>query len=425
MRPKRIAIIDGLFLQSPSVLHKEILEALAAGIEVIGASSMGALRAAELCHYGMIGIGTIFQWYRENVIEGDDEVAVLHGTAETEFRQFTIPLVNLRATIGALRRRNAISLEIETAIVTAAKSLSFVDRTLNNILRSAHWIEQADREIVGKLLLDNWIDQKRRDAECLFDYIQSEKWQKPPKIAYRRTSWLRRYLMSVAGPNGLVSDALYLIAARLYAKDYSIVHRRVMEDLILTNMSEEYPAVDDCNLDVLQTVNIRASAMLEMYRARWPHATKMGAIGAAIAFLQNRDSAAWLETPPTSANVSICRLRNPFGDLQDNLFVEAYKLHGAFCEKILDSAKRIEGTTREILHKNNLDLGQISTEFLFKEFLYSRQIMCSQLAPKLPLRGFVDHDDLVDAYRSVYLFERLTFEGRELQELSREIFSAK
>jgi hypothetical protein len=45
--PDAIALIDGTFHQSLSVWHKEILFALQRGIRVFGASSMGALRAAE------------------------------------------------------------------------------------------------------------------------------------------------------------------------------------------------------------------------------------------------------------------------------------------------------------------------------------------------------------------------------------------
>ena len=57
LRPRAIAIIDGLFESISAVWHKEILLALEDGIAVFGASSMGALRAAELDTFGMVGIG--------------------------------------------------------------------------------------------------------------------------------------------------------------------------------------------------------------------------------------------------------------------------------------------------------------------------------------------------------------------------------
>ena len=48
LRPRQSLIIDGSFQSQPAVRHKEILWALSRGIPVIGAASMGALRAAEL-----------------------------------------------------------------------------------------------------------------------------------------------------------------------------------------------------------------------------------------------------------------------------------------------------------------------------------------------------------------------------------------
>ena len=53
LRPRAIALIDGLFEAQPSVWHREILDALDAGIPVVGGASMGALRAVELEAFGM------------------------------------------------------------------------------------------------------------------------------------------------------------------------------------------------------------------------------------------------------------------------------------------------------------------------------------------------------------------------------------
>src|SRR5690606_30683776 len=71
--PHIIGIIDGVFHQQPAVSHKEIIQALKAGIMIVGASSMGALRAAELDSMGMVGIGTVYQYYRDGTIESDDD----------------------------------------------------------------------------------------------------------------------------------------------------------------------------------------------------------------------------------------------------------------------------------------------------------------------------------------------------------------
>ena len=54
-----VGIIDGHFQEVPSVWHKELLWAMSQGIHVLGAASMGALRAAELAAFGMVGEGRI------------------------------------------------------------------------------------------------------------------------------------------------------------------------------------------------------------------------------------------------------------------------------------------------------------------------------------------------------------------------------
>ncbi|MFK7941410.1 MAG: TfuA-like protein, partial [Paracoccaceae bacterium] len=51
-KPAAIGIIDGYFEGVPAVWHKEILWSLHQGIPVLGASSMGALRAAEMDAFG-------------------------------------------------------------------------------------------------------------------------------------------------------------------------------------------------------------------------------------------------------------------------------------------------------------------------------------------------------------------------------------
>jgi hypothetical protein len=69
-----VGIVDGHFHQTHAVRHKEILALLGRGVRVLGAASIGALRAAELDRFGMEGIGEIYRNYRDGVLEADDEV---------------------------------------------------------------------------------------------------------------------------------------------------------------------------------------------------------------------------------------------------------------------------------------------------------------------------------------------------------------
>src|SRR5882672_8602126 len=97
--PALIGVVDGYFELMPTVWHKEILWAMAQGIHVYGAASIGALRAAELAEFGMNGIGQVYRQFLSGELTDDDEVAVLHGPDEVDYVQVTEAMVNVRATI--------------------------------------------------------------------------------------------------------------------------------------------------------------------------------------------------------------------------------------------------------------------------------------------------------------------------------------
>lgn len=98
LKPNAILLIDGEFHQNLSVWHKELVYALQyPGVQAIyGAASMGALRAAELDFMGMVGLGRIYEWFRDGVTEDDSEVVLNYSR---DYRPLTVPLVNIRAGV--------------------------------------------------------------------------------------------------------------------------------------------------------------------------------------------------------------------------------------------------------------------------------------------------------------------------------------
>jgi hypothetical protein len=126
-RPRAIALIDGVFEHVPSVWHHELRAALASGVAVLGAASMGALRAAELEAFGMIGVGTIFRWYRSGKLTDDGAVALLHADSEAGFRPLTVPLVNVMHVAAQLNSRR---------LVRVARGLHYQERTWPRIWRA-------------------------------------------------------------------------------------------------------------------------------------------------------------------------------------------------------------------------------------------------------------------------------------------------
>ena len=132
-----IAIVDGLFEQTPAVWHKEILHALSRGCRVLGASSMGALRAAELAAFGMEGVGEVFAAFHRGELEDDDEVAVVHASAEDGHRSLSDAMVSLRAGLRQARERGAIQGDTHDRLVAAAKALFYPDRSWPRLFQRA------------------------------------------------------------------------------------------------------------------------------------------------------------------------------------------------------------------------------------------------------------------------------------------------
>src|ERR1041385_4660102 len=134
--PSVIGIVDGYFEGVPTGWHKEILWAMAQGIHVFGAASIGALRAAELDVFGMRGIGLIYEAFRDGVLEDDDEVAVLHGPEELGYPPLTEAMVNIRATSDEAVRAGVLAPDLAAQLTEIAKSLFYKERT-NDLIYEA------------------------------------------------------------------------------------------------------------------------------------------------------------------------------------------------------------------------------------------------------------------------------------------------
>jgi hypothetical protein len=137
-KPRQIVLIDGLFHQNLSVWHKEIVYALLEGVVCIGASSMGALRAAEMHRYGMIGVGKIFEMYRDG--EEDDSLVAMTFDPES-FRPLR------EAKIGQQQKtRDALE------AIDFARNLPTHSRPITSLDRSA--ISSSLETVIQRILSD-------------------------------------------------------------------------------------------------------------------------------------------------------------------------------------------------------------------------------------------------------------------------------
>lgn len=180
-----IVIIDGVFHNTTPVWQRELVAAMDRGITVIGASSMGALRAAELDCLGMVGHGQIYAWYRDGVIDGDDEVALLHADEALGYQGISEPMVNIRYNLGLAVEHSVLSHEQADALIGLAKDRFFGDRSYHLLLQSplVASMPAAQRADLTDLLTDAPINLKQIDAAGVLRYCAELAGRKPAPSA--------------------------------------------------------------------------------------------------------------------------------------------------------------------------------------------------------------------------------------------------
>jgi len=208
-RVARIAIIDGYFERMAAVWHKEILIALERGIEVWGAASMGALRAAELAPFGMRGVGIIYSRYRRGALRSDalvpradldlklphatadDEVAVAHLPAELGYRAVTDALVNIRCNLRAYVSGNNIQRASAERMIELARGRFYRERTWAQLIADARdaGLPARDVDFVEQAIK---LDYKQTDAHNLLRAMRAAGKPARRKIRVPRTWALRQ-----------------------------------------------------------------------------------------------------------------------------------------------------------------------------------------------------------------------------------------
>jgi hypothetical protein len=170
--PKVIGLVDGYFEQTAAVWHKEILWAMASSIHVFGSSSMGALRAAELAAFGMEGVGRIFEQLHSGELEDDDEVAIIHGPADSGYIAMSEAMVNIRATLRRALVSGIVSRECHDELIASAKALYYPERNYQKVMGHAA-ARCSDEQLLTfrEWLPAGHIDQKREDAVAMLTLI--------------------------------------------------------------------------------------------------------------------------------------------------------------------------------------------------------------------------------------------------------------
>lgn len=168
-----IGLVDGYFLLDYPPTPIEVYQLVVRqNTHVMGSSSIGALRAVELEKFGMIGVGKIFELFKNGKLDADDEVAVTFSPDLYHIQSEA--MIDIRYNLFLSWRKGIIDKETRDAITLVAKSTYFPFRTYQNIVEST--ISRFPRlndnaKIFESYVLANRKSLKERDAMKLIKHI--------------------------------------------------------------------------------------------------------------------------------------------------------------------------------------------------------------------------------------------------------------
>jgi hypothetical protein len=172
---KYVGFIDGVFLHDypPSPIEVYHL-ATRKNIELIGASSLGALRAVELEKFGMKGIGKIFQLFKRGIINADDEVAVTFVRDKNILQSEA--MIDIRFNLFLAYKKGIITKQTKKRFVKIAKNIYFPFRNYEDIIKLAqNQFPSINDELENfrDYIVNNRDSLKARDAIKLLKYVKT------------------------------------------------------------------------------------------------------------------------------------------------------------------------------------------------------------------------------------------------------------
>ena len=133
---------------------------------------MGALRAAEMQHYGMVGVGRIFEMYSRGEVEGDDEVALVFDPDSME--PLSEPMVNIRCFLSEAVKAQMISSSVELELLQQLRSIYYPRRTIPQFLAMVGKLLGKDETLkFNRFFADNYRDIKKEDAITVLNSLKN------------------------------------------------------------------------------------------------------------------------------------------------------------------------------------------------------------------------------------------------------------
>jgi len=171
-----VLILDGVFGSSLAVTPSECRRLIEAGWMVVGASSMGALRASELWSCGMIGLGTIYNYLRVGQIQRDSDVAVVLDPRT--FREITLSIVHISSALATAEKAGLITAAKARVLLLAARMIYWAERDwaeCKSRFARANIAEDVIR-FIEQELVDPGSNPKVRDGLLAVRTVLARRW---------------------------------------------------------------------------------------------------------------------------------------------------------------------------------------------------------------------------------------------------------
>jgi hypothetical protein len=387
------------------VRHKEILALLDAGVAVLGAASMGALRAAELDTFGMGGVGRVYRDYRQGRLTADDEVVLLHGPAEERYRPFSEPLVNIRATVDRCVRDGILDGSAAGGLVAALARRPYRLRSYQELVQLAReaGLPDASVEALRDACATRPVNLKRADALRLVRVLRQQVAHQPAGSTVAPTVYLHRWQLGARGVgtgDGRVTELSVLRMCQLFASDYPEFYR----ELVFAQLTRE--CADTCP-------DRQPAGPLDSALAHARHRTVIPDAGSAVpeelTFLD-----LWL-TPAERTSLSLPDQLGTFvvrgfqvapGIPGDGVALDALRQHPATqaAAKLVNAARTVNEQAHQI--QPTFDIHTLSADRILTHLAQRWSVDPETLEFHALDRGIESLDILVAAARPYYLLSR-------------------
>jgi hypothetical protein len=135
-------------------------------------------------------VGRIAQSYADGSRIEDADVCLVHAPGELDFMPLTEPLVDVEATVAAMQLRGLANASEAEALLAAARSIYFADRTIETLTFAAGLPELAPRYREAR------VGAKSADALLLVERLAAAKSERtaPPEWELVSSEPWRHYL---------------------------------------------------------------------------------------------------------------------------------------------------------------------------------------------------------------------------------------